>query len=144
MTREEAAKICQSIKFILENSDYTEAVEEALDMAIEALEQEPTAEYSSDVISRQAVIDTIESWLSCDDYSKGERNIMRVTQSVLYDLPSVTPKPIIGQWLEVIDDTDSSGRKKNWHYKCSICGNEDSGWGEYNYCPICGAEMKGM
>ena len=40
MTREEAAKICQSIKFILENSDYTEAVEEALNMAIEALEQE--------------------------------------------------------------------------------------------------------
>ena len=41
MTRSEAAKICQSIKFILENSDYTEAVEEALNMAIEALEQEP-------------------------------------------------------------------------------------------------------
>ena len=40
MTREEAAKICQSIKFILENSDYTEAVEEALNMAIEALEQD--------------------------------------------------------------------------------------------------------
>ena len=28
-------------EFILENSDYTEAVEEVLDMAIEALEQEP-------------------------------------------------------------------------------------------------------
>ena len=31
-----------------------------LDMAIEALEQEPTAEYSSDVISRQAAINAIE------------------------------------------------------------------------------------
>ena len=41
MTREEAAQICQSIKSILENSDYTEAVEEALNIAIEALEQEP-------------------------------------------------------------------------------------------------------
>lgn len=40
MKRAEAAQICQSVKFILENSDYTEAVEEALDMAIEALEQE--------------------------------------------------------------------------------------------------------
>ena len=59
MTRSEAAQICQSVKFILENSDYTEAVEEALDMAIEALEQEPTAEYSSDVISRQAAIDAL-------------------------------------------------------------------------------------
>ena len=40
MTREEAAKICQSIKFILDNDDYSEEVEEALDMAIEALEQQ--------------------------------------------------------------------------------------------------------
>lgn len=57
MTRKEAAQICQSIKFILENSDYSEAVEEAFNMAIEALEHEPTAEYSSDIISRQAAIE---------------------------------------------------------------------------------------
>jgi len=60
MTRQEAAQICQSIKFILENSDYTEAVEEALNMAIEALEHESTAEHSSDVISRQAAIDAFD------------------------------------------------------------------------------------
>ena len=42
MTRAKAAQICQSIKFILENSDYTEAVEKALNMAIEALEQQGT------------------------------------------------------------------------------------------------------
>ena len=39
MTREEAAKICQSIKFLMDKEDYSEAVEEALDMAIEALKQ---------------------------------------------------------------------------------------------------------
>lgn len=39
MTRQEAAKICQSIKFILDNDDYSEEVEEALNMAIKALEQ---------------------------------------------------------------------------------------------------------
>ena len=53
------------------------------------------AEGSEDCISRQAAIDTIESWLSCDDYNEGERHIMRAMQSVLYDLPSVNPqKPI--------------------------------------------------
>lgn len=41
MTRSEAAKICQSIKFMMDKDDYSEAVEEALNMAIEALEQEP-------------------------------------------------------------------------------------------------------
>lgn len=58
----------------------------AIKMAIEALEQEPC-----DAISRQAAIDTIESWLSCDDYNEAERYIMRATQSVLHDLPPVTP-----------------------------------------------------
>ena len=54
MTKSEAAKICQSIKFILENSDYTEAVEEALNVAIEALEQEPKR----------------GKWIEIDEYSE--------------------------------------------------------------------------
>ena len=59
---------------------------------IKAIEGAFTCE---DCISRQAAIDTIESWLSCDDYNEGERHIMRAMQSVLYDLPSVNPqKPI--------------------------------------------------
>jgi hypothetical protein len=41
MTKSEAAKICQSIKFLMDKEDYSEEVEEALNMAIEALEQEP-------------------------------------------------------------------------------------------------------
>lgn len=68
MTREEAAKICQSIKFMMDKDDYSEAVEEALDMAIAALDQEPTAEYSSDVVSRQAAIEAI-----CEDGTMFER-----------------------------------------------------------------------
>lgn len=41
MTRQKAAEICQSIKFILDKEDYSEEVEEALNMAIKALEQAP-------------------------------------------------------------------------------------------------------
>ena len=52
MARSEAAKICQSIKFLMDKEDYSEEVEEALNMAIEALEQAP----SDDCISRQAAI----------------------------------------------------------------------------------------
>jgi len=110
---------------------------EYLDMAINALEQQPC----EDCISRKQAI--IETYGFIRETGIDEAPFGHVG-TILRNLPSVTPKPIIGQWLEVIDDTDSSGRKKNWHYKCSICGNEDSGWGEYNYCPICGAEMKGM
>jgi len=38
MKMQEAAEICQSIKFILDKEDYSEEVEEALDMAIKALQ----------------------------------------------------------------------------------------------------------
>ena len=66
MTRSEAAKICQSIKFILENSDYTEAVEEALNMAIEALSEDKrtikhTETHECDYISRQDAIEALHT-----------------------------------------------------------------------------------
>ena len=50
-------------------------------------------------------------------------------------------EPKTGHWIEVIDEIDSLGNK-TWHHKCSICGNEDSGWGDYKYCPNCGAKME--
>ena len=65
MTRAKAAQICQSIKFMLDKEDYSEEVEEALNMAIEALEQEPevrTQMPSADLISRQAAIDAVHSY----------------------------------------------------------------------------------
>lgn len=40
MTREEAKEILQAVKFLLPIEEYSERVEEALDMAIEALENE--------------------------------------------------------------------------------------------------------
>ena len=46
------------------------------------------------------------------------------------------------EWIEVIDEIDSLGNK-TWHHECSICGSEDSGWGNYKYCPNCGRRMKG-
>jgi hypothetical protein len=53
---------------------------------------------SDDAISRQAAIETIDGWLKCNDYNNAERHIMRAMQSVLYDLPSVTPKQ---RWIPV-------------------------------------------
>ena len=46
----------------------------------------------NDLISRQAAIDAIESWLACDGYNDAERHIMRAMQSVLYELPPVEQK----------------------------------------------------
>jgi hypothetical protein len=61
---------------------------------------EEAIKHCEDAISRQAAIDAIESWLSCDDYNDAERHIMRAMQSVLYDLPPVKPTEKVGHWIE--------------------------------------------
>lgn len=101
------------------------------------LKQEPC----EDAISRQAAIDAIESWLSCDDYNDTERHIMRAMQSVLYDLPPVTLQPKTGRWEDI---------KSLWggkwemidNYKCSVCGELEVSGNDYKYCPNCGAKMQ--
>jgi hypothetical protein len=94
---------------------------DALDMAIEALEQEPC----EDCISRQAVIELVEGWWI--GHTK-EDDLATEIKS----LPSVTPQPKVGEWL------------KNGDFcKCSNChGNVlFSNKKYYNYCYHCGAKM---
>ena len=145
MTRSEAAKICQSIKFILENSDYTEAVEEALNMAIEALQQEPTAEYSSDIISRQGAIDALyDKGLSMTAW--GELLAMKWSdiQTCIELLPSAD-RPT-GHWIEkeVFDNQDSEVIESYQSARCSHCGKYHTTpysyfFDNYNFCPNCGS-----
>jgi len=40
MTNKRAAQVVQAVKFLLDNGQYTEEVEEALDLAIKALEEQ--------------------------------------------------------------------------------------------------------
>ena len=162
MTRSEAAKICQSIKFILENSDYTEAVEEALNMAIEALEQEPTAEYSSDVISRQAAIDAIEPTLKSilQGNSFKAVNVM----DKIRDLPSA--QPFTEEQIQTMQEIEAAQVEKAYelgkadrptgHWiehddervlcECSECHEKYLLYEEHvlgrNFCPNCGARME--
>ena len=103
-----------------------EEVNEAIDQAIKALEQQPC----DDCISREAVIE----WLKDKDVIKmkyQEENARRGLAS----LPSVTPQPKIGHWI-IIDDCEQ------FIAKCSECGRiEDSRMiNKYPYCH-CGAKM---
>ena len=110
-----------------------QAVKDLRKKLAEYLDQDPC----ENAVSRKAAIDIIESWLSCDDYNEAERHIMRAMQSVLYDLPPVTPKEKIGKWIN------------DWEMgmsECSICGEtylwEDyKGTENFHYCPNCGARM---
>ncbi len=142
MTNEEAIARIREHKIIHKmNESRAIYISEALDLAIKALEQESC----EDAISRKAAIDTIESWLSCDDYNYAERHIMRAMQSVLYDLPSVKLQdPNTGHWEWV--QYGSNPNIGNWH--CSECRmtiphmpEETDNTPIYKWCPMCGVKM---
>ena len=141
MTREEAIDILFGV--IAANS---EEENEALDMAIEALK----AKTDGDLISRQDAIDALGEeppvWYDGDD-EIAERNQWRRDKAAIESLPSAEPKT--GKWKST-----TSGD----HYKCSVCGYRAGYWFneenscEYsmdmsewlsNFCPNCGAKMKG-
>ena len=132
MPREQARDTLRNAAWLGTNED-----RERIEGAVEFLCGEPC----EDTISRQAALDTIESWLSCDDYNEAERHIMRATQSVLYDLPSVTPKQRVGRWIDEGYYADGSNATA---YRCSECGEHIIEYEPDRYCKFCGAKMEEM
>ena len=98
--------------------------EEAVNMAIKALEQQPC----EDTVSRQTVLDEVNRKFN-------EINI------ILENLPSVQSSRK-GHWIErdMPIRVDSKDANLRWLYECSECDYEVRQ--AYNYCPNCGAEMK--
>lgn len=107
----------------------------ALDIAIEALEQQP----SEDCISREAVINAVCAW-----GTKKERNselmitMAEVKQSIvdiLADMQPVTPQRQKGKWIKY------KSRFGVAYFKCSECGRKLN-WVDRddNYCNNCGSD----
>jgi len=88
----------------------------------------------NDTISRQAAIDSAVE--AADEWDGGySRSREEIITMKLRMLPSAQPERIKGKWL---DDCT-----------CSICHwihEDDNGFAlitKYNFCPICGADMRG-
>ena len=151
MNREEAS-------FILANIDRRvcdDELNEALDMAIKALEQEPC----EDAIRRadaEALFRNARSKLNPSDYKTADefntRDLMLLNaEQFIHLLPSVRPQePKTGHWID--DNENEIDAQYGRHlYRCSKCneyadmfigGTED--WWDLekpNYCPNCGAKM---
>jgi len=132
MNREEAISIMNVIVHMLEPQYDTDRIEDAVDMAIEALEQEP----SGDLISRQAVLDLLQM-----------KYFGKELYMTIYNMPSVNPQPKTGHWVR----NDNQGVQAVGYltYHCSECGREIcskyhgkiSLLKEYPYCH-CGAKMQ--
>lgn len=126
MTREEAIKILDN-----DTPDTSDDWCSALDMAIQALKQEPC----EDAISRQDVIAEIyDKYMSSDGavYNDTAKEIF----GIIRNQPPVTPARPKGKWLYTDDSLIP---------ECSICckwSDVLQGNAEFNYCPNCGADMR--
>jgi hypothetical protein len=131
MTKEEAIKRLKETRTTIQPYQY---VDEAIDMAIKALEQEP----SGDLISRKAVLNTLDNMdnaLNEDRTLENYKELLKECYEVL--LPVNPQEPKTGHWKEI-----------GYHiYECSECGRVESindfenVYIEYPYCH-CGARME--
>ena len=132
MTRETAIKGLKA--FRREFSGY-EPNEEMFDMAIKALEQEPTTknDLGVDCVARQDVERYIEGFIN--EYTPEEElEFINLELDGLKHIPSVTPQePRKGHWIWCVGS-----------HKCSNCEEYTcfSHKELLRYCPNCGADMR--
>lgn len=153
MTREEATLVLDYSRPNTPSNDRQfyddEDLNNALNMAIEALEQKP----SNDAVSLASVYEIMGNLMAIP-YDL-DRNITEQDVSESMDeiraLPLVTPTHKKGHWIESNYEHMNGHRIRQWY--CSECGGihhdkETGEWREvfdfrYAYCPLCGAEMEG-
>ena len=127
MTREEAIAYGKRV-IDLGLNDETQAF---CEMAIKALEQEPC----EDTISRQAVLD-----INANYHGQMPNHINHQIWQEIKDLPSVTPQPKKGRWINAYPDTEPN--PMFMYGTCSVCGFEQAISNKLNFCPNCGAKME--
>ena len=122
MTRDEALEILQAVKFLLPIEAYTDRAEEALDVAIEALEQPIPKPH-----------DRLMYWETARRIIDSPRS----KSQMLTVLDSVPP-------IEAFERPHGKNISEDG-FLCSVCTFGDFGGFhgyEPNFCPNCGAEME--
>lgn len=94
----------------------------------------------SNLISRDAIHDTLDIYKSNVQYCLGDENeiikTIEVFECFIDRQPTIEAKPVVhGEWI----NTRPSGMSDN--IVCSKCGYDSIA--NYLFCPNCGAEMRG-
>ena len=97
---------------------------------------------NDDLISRQAVKDAINEHLELATSGLGSDSIVKKIYKMAYNhvidvisiLPAIQPEQKIGRWIICSD---------GYYPYCSTCKNEPKSRAMTDYCPNCGAFMKG-
>lgn len=93
------------------------------------------AEVSTDLISRQTLLDKFEPWLKVKDYNDGELNMLK---AILYEIRFMrSAEPKRGWWIEIINS-----RGVVVALRCSRCEKSPRHGVRSDFCPNCGADMR--
>ena len=155
MTPQEAINTLNSIKQYYNDKNEDSYVgfdnedNEALGMAIKALEQQPRtnfAETSQDCISRErllARIDEERKHLLDLKMDGAEHIIVHHARRIIEDMPSARPQSKRGKWMpHMVNNKDESID----HDVCSECHTCFYGerTGDWKYCPNCGSDNRDL
>lgn len=135
MTKEEAIKTLKGEAWIC----CAEKWNEALDMAIKSLEQEPC----EDVISRKELDKALYDHFHDEDSQTNMTDVsLGAIRNFVRNFPPVTLKQKIGHWIPM-GLVDANG---NRNYECSEChhGDTHAKTQIVPYCWYCGAKMEGV
>lgn len=98
----------------------------------------------SEYISREELIDRLhKTELSADQI----RMLVYPKEAVIGAIIDCTSadvrENIHARWITIVDSYYKDGTIEENHWECSKCGSGKSGWGEFKFCPECGAVMDG-
>ena len=110
---------------------------EALQRGLENVNADSCSEKpnESDVIKRQDAIDALSIY--------GDKLTLDNVAERIYGLPSAQPERKKGEWKRNITTERNAQLIFTKVYNCSECGYESVGNNLKNYCPNCGARMRG-
>ena len=143
-------KVDDVSRAIIELPDAENGYSSSYDKAeiLNALEDIPTIEGSEDCISKAYLEQELEHYTLTErevktDIDLGWNMAFDKVFEVIEDAPSVIPSRAEGEWIRTFDGNE-------WYWYCSSCKEqwyEDDlymGGNEFpNFCPNCGAKMKG-
>ena len=90
-----------------------------------------------DLIDRKAALKAINSWRG--RFSEEYNEAIDDCENSIKELPTIQPEPKEGHWKK--DESDDCPIVFQQFRICSVCGTIEMS--ETNYCPNCGAKMKG-
>lgn len=90
----------------------------------------------NDTIYRQTAIDAVQGIDRIATLPDNDAVVrMSAVEYVLFNLPPAQPERNEGKWTSILGGT---------FFKCAVCDYDEVYDKKYNFCPNCGADMRGV